>query len=64
VFGMAPYWLSKWSTLLPLIERFAEHEGCNYTKLAWYLNGRRVYETDSPVSVHVPTPTTTQSDKS
>lgn len=46
------------------MERFGENEDCDPTKLAWYFNGWRVYETDSPVSVHFPTPITTQLDKS
>jgi hypothetical protein len=46
------------------MERFGEKEDCDPAEFAWYLKGRRVYEADSPASVHLLAPTPTQSDKS
>ena len=43
---------SQWSKFSPLMEQYGEEQDCDPAGLAWYLESRRVYQTDRPISVN------------
>jgi len=43
---------NQWSKFSPLMEQFGEEQDCDPARLVWYLESRRVYQTDRPVSVN------------